>query len=235
VNDGLAPDEIGARVLFRDRGLVVVDKPAGLPSTGRTLDDPRSMQHALGRALGHPVWAVHQLDAETSGVNVFVERASLVKRWQDRTRFPRARKRYLALVHGVLRRDEIVVDAPIADDPIERRQVVRDDGKRALSLFRALSQTATDSALLVEIRTGRTHQVRVHAAHIGVPLHGERRYREPPSVTIARHALHAASLTLDDGTVFRAPIPDDLRALAASLGLVLDDTQADGVPPFDHA
>lgn len=235
MSEGHAPDEILARVLFRDRGLVVVDKPAGLPSTGRTLDDPRSMQHALGRALGHPVWAVHQLDVETSGVNVFVERASLVKRWQDRTRFPRARKRYLAIVHGVLSKEELVVDAPIADDPIERRQVVRDDGKRALSLFRTISKTARDSALLVEIRTGRTHQVRVHAAHIGVPLHGERRYREPPSDSIARHALHAWSLTLDDGTVFRAPIPDDLRALAVSLGLVFDDTFSTEVPPFDRS
>jgi 23S rRNA pseudouridine1911/1915/1917 synthase len=230
-----AHDDASVRVLLREGGVVVVDKPAFLPTVGRTLADPFCMQWKLGEALGHRVWAVHQLDVETSGVNIFVERANLVQQWQERMRFPNAKKRYLALVHGVLHKEDVVVDAPIADDPIARRQVVRDDGKRALTLFRALARTEADSALLVEIRTGRTHQVRVHAAHIGHPLHGEKRYREPPSSTIARHALHALSLTLDDGVRFVAPVPDDLRALLTSLGFETDAVIARALAAGAHA
>jgi 23S rRNA-/tRNA-specific pseudouridylate synthase len=218
--------DVSSRILLREAGVVVVDKPAGLSTVGRTLEDPNCLQWMLGNTLGHRVWAVHQLDVETSGVNVFVERANLVQRWQERIRFPNAKKRYLALVHGALQKEDVVVDAPIADDNIARRQVVRDDGRRALTLFRTLAKSETDSALVVEIRTGRTHQVRVHASHIGHPLHGEKRYRDPPSVTIARHALHALSLTLDDGMRLIAPVPDDVRALLVSLGFDADDVIA---------
>ena len=99
-----------------------------------------------------------------------------------------------------------------------KRWVVREGGKPARTVFEVLG--ATDAASRVEARpaTGRTHQIRVHLAHLGHPLFGEPRYAEPPCREHPRHALHLGSLTID-GHVFEAPVPDDLVELATRLGL----------------
>ncbi len=102
------------RILHDAEGLVVVDKPAGLPTTGRDLGDPGCVQHALAAQLRRPVrkvWAVHQLDRFTSGVCLFVRRKALVQVWQAHLRA--GRKRYLALVHGVPGWETEQVDAPL--------------------------------------------------------------------------------------------------------------------------
>lgn len=195
----------------------MVDKPAGLESTGKTLDDPRSVQHRLAAQLGRPVWAVHQLDRETSGVLLFVRRRSLVAPLQEELRH--GRKTYLAIVHDRVPWESTTIDAPLRYDEARRRWVVGAGGRPARSELRRLA--VSDRASLVEIalRTGRTHQARVHLAHAGHPLAGERRYREPPSTLHSRHALHAWRVELSGGRCFEAELPDDLRRLARSLGL----------------
>ncbi len=206
-------------VLHDAGGVVVVDKPAGLETAGRTLDDPRSVQHRLAAQLGRAVWAVHQLDRDTTGVNVFVRKRSLVAPWQERLRA--GRKIYLALVHGAFERETARVDAPLRYDASRRRWEVG-EGREARTRIRRLSASPRASALEVELVTGRTHQARVHLAHLGHPLIGERRYREPPSTEHPRHALHAWRIELGEER-FVAPIPADLRALAAWLGLSLPE------------
>lgn len=206
-------------VLHDDAGVVVVDKPAGLESTGKTLDDPRSVQHRLAAQLGKPVWAVHQLDRDTSGVLVFVRRRSLVAPWQDALK--RGQKTYLAIVHGRVPWDRRRIDAPLRYSERARRWEVGEGGRSARSDVRVLSRAADASLVEVLLRTGRTHQARVHLAHLGHPLFGERRYREPPCTVHSRHALHAWRLTLADGQRFEAPIPGDLQQLAEKLALSL--------------
>ncbi len=213
------------RVLHEADGLVVVDKPAGLPTTGRDLDDPDCLQHQLLQRYRRMVWAVHQLDSETSGVVLFVRRKALVNQWAER--LARATKTYLAVAHGVFEQPEGVIDAPIAYDEERRRQRIDPAGKRALSRYRVIHDNAGGAApraSLVEVRieTGRTHQVRVHLASLGHPLVGERRYRDVPCELHPRHALHAARIELapiDGGGAFSAPLPADLRALLDALGL----------------
>lgn len=206
-------------VLHDAEGVVVVNKPAGLETSGRTLDDPRSVQHALGRQLRRHVWAVHQLDRDTSGVLVLVRRRSLVAVWQDELR--RGRKVYLAFCHGRVAWAERRVEAPLRYDEARRRWAVGEGGRSACSIVRRLAVSDDASLVEVELVTGRTHQARVHLAHLGHPLIGERRYREPPSTLHPRHALHALRIELADGRRFEAPIPEDLRALAERLGLAL--------------
>lgn len=205
-------------VLHDAAGVVVVDKPAGLETAGRSLADPRSVQHRLAAQLGRPVWAVHQLDRETSGVNVFVRKRSLVAAWQAELK--RARKVYLAIVHGRFAEESARVDAPLRYDEPSRRWVVG-EGREARTRVLRLAASDAFSALEVTLLTGRTHQARVHLAHLGHPLAGERRYRDPPPPAHPRHALHAWRLELADGRRVVAPIPDDLRALAERLGLPL--------------
>ncbi len=206
-------------ILFREDGVVVVDKPAGLPSTGRNLADPRSVQAWLQRELRREaVWAVHQLDEDTSGLNLFVTRKSLVAPWGER--LAAGGKTYLAIVHGRARAG--VVDAPIGTRMAGRKSfpAIARSGRPATTAIEVLDSTEAASLVAAKPRTGRTHQVRLHLAHVGNPLFGERLHRQPPSDAHPRHALHAWRFELD-GATFESPIPDDLRALAASLSLEL--------------
>jgi 23S rRNA pseudouridine955/2504/2580 synthase len=203
------------RIIHDADGVVVVDKPPFFESTGRTLDDPRSVQNVLARMLRRKVWAVHQLDRETSGVLVFVRRRALVAPWQ--ARLAAGRKLYLALCHGDFV-GERRIEERIAYDEGARRWVVRNDGRTACTIVRRVNGNGSFTWVEAELATGRTHQARVHLAHIGHPLVGERRYRDPPCELHPRHALHAARIEVD-GMTFTAPLPDDLRDLAKRLRL----------------
>lgn len=218
------------RIVHEHEGVIVVDKPPLLPSTGRRLDDPRCLQWAMiQRNRGNMVWAVHQLDTGTSGLNVFVTKKSLVPIWQERLRGSSAKKRYVGLIHGRLPELRRTVDAPIGwtGDPPNRRWGIARKGKAARSHFEELSAApdGSASAITVRIETGRTHQIRVHLEHLGLALVGEPFYRSPPCEAHDRVALHAWKLRFVDGerpSAFDARVPDDLRTLGASLGVAMD-------------
>ncbi len=226
-----APPSVDASVampsplpIVRDAaGVVVIDKPSGLPSTGLSLDDPDCAQWQLERTRRRRVWAAHQLDADTSGLNVFVERRSLVPVWQERLRWPNATKTYLAIVHGTPGSDHFSVDAPIGPlDSTGRRLGVSSRGRVAQTDFAVLARSGAFALLTAVLRTGRTHQVRIHLAHAGHPLVGEEWYRDPPCALHGRQALHAWRLDFADAlepTALRAPLAPDLVALAERLGL----------------
>ena len=203
------------RILLERNGRVAVDKPAGLPSTGRDLDDPHCAQHLLQRTLGRRVWAVHQLDRGTSGVLLFVTRKSLVAPLQRA--LARGHKRYLALAGGRVGDDRLRIDAPLRYVRSLGRPAVVPDGKEARTDVRVRAHGA--GATLVEARpiTGRTHQIRVHLAHVGHPLLGDRLHGGEPA---DRLALHCWQLRLG-GEAITAPVGPDLRALAARRGLRL--------------
>lgn len=208
------------RILHDQDGLVVVDKPPDRPTTGRTLDDPDGVQHALMEQLRRrPLWAVHQLDRETSGVNLFVRRKALVELWAGHLKA--GRKVYVAICHGVPGPvgEPVEVDAPLGWIEATRRQGVTADGRAAQSTFLTLQTAGPFALVLVRIATGRTHQVRLHLEHLGCALVGERRYREPPCELHPRQALHALVVDCGAAGLFAAGIPRDLLELAARLGL----------------
>lgn len=214
------------RIVHEEGGVVVVDKPALLPSTGRKLDDRRCLQWAMiERNHGDMVWAVHQLDTGTSGLNVFVTKKSLVPVWQERLRAATARKRYLGIIHGRLPKAQVTVDEPIGwtGAPPNRRWGIARKGKHARSHFQELgaSSDGSSSVISVRIETGRTHQIRVHLEHLGLALVGEPYYCSPPCEALPRVALHAWKLRFTDGVApdrFEAAVPEDLRALALACG-----------------
>jgi 23S rRNA-/tRNA-specific pseudouridylate synthase len=231
----LSASELERRIVHDAEGVVVVDKPWGLPSTGRRLNCPDSLQYALVQRHVAMVWAVHQLDADTTGLNVFVTRRHLVPRWQERMRFPRGEKTYLAVVHGepeVGGSEWQVVDAPIGvvrEEP-SRCLGVAAGGRPARTRLRVLAARGGFSALELRLETGRTHQVRIHLASIGHPLVGERWYREAPCTAHPRQALHAWRLRFADAIrpgELVAALPDDLRGLLDRLGFDVPIVPAD--------
>lgn len=204
-------------------GVVVCDKPPGLPTTGRDLSDPRCLQGLLmARRRRHKVWAAHQLDQDTSGLVLFVLRKPLVA--QAGAWLAGGTKAYLAVVHGRLEAPA-AVDAPLGFRREGRKRFPALDpvGRPARSRVTPLSVGAAHSLVRVEIETGRTHQARLHLAHLGHPLVGEGLHRAPPCAAHPRHALHAWRLSLPDAPPalrsLEAPLPDDLADLCARLGL----------------
>lgn len=213
------------RIRYEDGRAVVVDKPPGMETTGRDLADARALQHKLAVLLGRPVWAVHQLDKDTSGLVLFVTRRSLVEVWQRRLGARQSRKRYLAFIHGTPTwTGERRVRAPLAYDASSRCQRVAEGGKPAETRVRLLAQGPRHALVEAELVTGRTHQARVHLASLSHPLVGEHRYRTPPCAEHPRQALHAWRLEARGGGVpllVTAPLPQDLVALASRLQVPL--------------
>jgi 23S rRNA-/tRNA-specific pseudouridylate synthase len=202
--------------LYDQDGLIALDKPPGLPSTGRDLDDPACLQAALQAALRRPVWAVHQLDRDTSGVHLFVRRKALVEPWARRLH--EGQKEYLALCHGAPTWDTTRAEHPLGWLERGRRRGVTPQGQPARTDLTVLARAHAAALLLALPRTGRTHQIRLHLAALHHPLIGEPRYKTPPCALHPRHALHCARIRLGD-LCLEAPLPPDLVALAAALDL----------------
>ncbi|MEX3963796.1 RluA family pseudouridine synthase [Paraburkholderia sp. EG286B] len=237
------PEPVPLDIVYEDDAIVVINKPAGLvvhPAAGNwsgTLLN--GLLHRYGEsAAGLPrAGIVHRLDKETSGLMVVARtlqaQTDLVRQLQART----VKRRYLALVWGNMA-DEGTIDAPIGRDPRERTRmaVVKGaSGKPARTHFRRIDKTLWHnqpvSAIHCDLETGRTHQIRVHCAHIGHPLLGDPVYghaRGKRSVAalpdgFARQALHAWRLGLVHPVTgrtmqWRADVPDDLDALIEALG-----------------
>ena len=208
--------ELDDHILLEEDGLILLNKPAGLPSTGATLEAPGNLQHELMQRYRRMIWAVHQLDRDTSGLNVFVRRKALVQEWTARMK--RGQKHYLALCHGVVAPDHQVVDEPLGWIAARRRRGITAEGTPARSELRVLGRGEEATLLQVILHTGRSHQVRLHLEHLGHPLLGEDRYREPPSQAAPRQMLHAWRLELD-GRTLEAPLPADFEATARAFAL----------------
>lgn len=215
-------------VVYEDEWLAVIDKPAGLvvhPAPGHphgtVADALRQRGDAWSLAGGaERAGIVHRLDRYTSGLMVVAKteaaHRALAAQLADRS----LGRVYWALVWGGVAEDTGRVDAPIARDPRDRkRMAVVDRGRAAVTDFRVVERLPQTTVLDVSLRTGRTHQVRVHLAYIGRPLVGDPVYgRRHDPVSSGRPALHARLLHFThplDGAVreFSAPLPDDLVAL----------------------
>lgn len=229
-------------VLFDRDGILAVDKWPGTPSTGRSLDDPDCVQWHVVRWAGAFVWAVHQLDADTSGVLLFCRRRELVAPLKAAMAHTEARKVYVALVHGRPRFGAISHTgaigplqtqgvSPDSDGPPQSPTLgVTEGGKPARSTFFVEAVSPTAARIRALLGTGRTHQLRIHLAHLGHPVVGDDWYggcTQGPPVHVgrpaypSRQALHAATLRL--GPPFdieiQSPPPLDLQALGRSLGI----------------
>ncbi len=232
---GLAAQDIAVGVVYEDEQIIVVDKPAGLtvhPAPGHPDGTLVNALLALvpelpGIGGTQRPGIVHRLDKDTSGLIVVAKtdaaHRSLTRQLKERS----VGKTYLALVTGLIYRESGAIDAPIGRNPRRRKQMaVVASGRDALTEYRVRERF--DGPLgrftLVEAHpvTGRTHQIRVHLAHVGHPLVGDPVYGKR-SVLVPRHFLHAARLEIgmppgeSERRTFEAPLPEDLAGALAAL------------------
>lgn len=226
-------EDIALNILFEDDSILVINKPAGLvvhPGSGNWQGTMLNalLHHAPQLTEIPRAGIVHRLDKDTSGLLVvaktLVAQTSLVRQLQART----MQREYYALVYGEVERAG-TVDAAIDRHPRQRtKMAVTEEGRPAITHYNIVEQFTGCTLLRCKLETGRTHQIRVHMAHIKHPLVGDTLYIKgaqkcPPALrsmllAFPRQALHAAQLGLEhpasgEWISFQAPLPADFTQL----------------------
>jgi 23S rRNA pseudouridine1911/1915/1917 synthase len=237
------PEDIPLEVIYEDDTVAVVNKPAGLvvhPAAGinsGTLANALAFHFQQLPESGEVPrpGIVHRLDRDTSGLMVVAKTESALEKLADQFRDRTVFKSYLALVHGRVEAETGKIDQPLARDPSNRtRMAVVKGGRQALSLFQVRRRYQRFTLLDVELKTGRTHQIRVHLSWLKHPVVGDETYGGGRDNSIqdarlrarirnlGRHFLHAEQLgfvhpVTQSPMQFTAPLPSGLNQLLNDL------------------
>jgi len=229
----IVAEAIPLDILYEDADVIVVNKPRGMvvhPAAGNysgtlvnaLLEHCEDLSGINGEVRPG---IVHRLDKDTSGVMVSAKtdkaHVNLAHQIKERT----ASRRYLAIVHGNIKEDQGIINAPIGRHPTDRKKmaVVFDNSKDAITKFRVVERFSNYTLVECKLLTGRTHQIRVHMAYIGHPVVGDPKYGpERPHFNINGQALHSAQLEFvhpvtGQCMLFTAPLPADMQAILALL------------------
>lgn len=222
-------DLVRSRLLYEDADILVVDKPAGMAVHGGSGLPWGLIDVVRQERAGQFIELVHRLDRETSGCLVLALNGKALNHVSAQFREGLVDKRYLCLMDGRLPQDLVDVRAPLARVQAGQRRLVEvsEQGKPAHTRFRLLQSHKECSYVEAELLTGRTHQIRVHAQHLGLPLAGDDKYASRASVRGWRKRglkslfLHCHRLVFPDARgerkEFNAPLPAGLRAVLDSL------------------
>ncbi len=235
------PEDIALNVLFEDPSLLVVNKPSGMVTHPAPGHPTGTLVNALlahtddlsgiGGKLRPGI--VHRLDRFTSGLMVVAKSDRAHHALSEALQRREIKRLYIAASWGHLSESPLEVNAPIGRDPMERRRMaVVEKGRRAVTHFRVTESWLGAELLRVALRTGRTHQIRVHLAHIGHPVVGDtlyglgwergmggkgRKWAKTLSQRVERQFLHSWRLSFEhpvsgEAMRFEAPLPTDLQA-----------------------
>ncbi len=245
--------DTNVQLIFQDQGIAGVMKPSGLPMHQVGKFFRQHFSAAVKELLGEEWSAVHRLDRETSGIVMCGSTNELRSKMSIDFEERRVEKTYLCIVRGQAPQKKWLVDAPIGDlkeSVIRIKRWVVPDGQSAQTEFECLEQIGDLALLKAKPLTGRTNQIRVHAAYSGLPLLGDRLYHEDEAVFLHYHqngedewqneqtgasrlCLHAFSLKIKHPVTGRdcyieSPMPDDMS-------VVLDEARRSFASSAKHA
>ncbi|KFN45295.1 RluA family pseudouridine synthase [Arenimonas composti] len=229
-------ERLAASIVFEDKAILAINKPSGIATHGGSGISFGVIEALRALRPGEPLELVHRLDRDTSGVLILAKKRSALLELQALMRAGEddegPGKRYLTMLVGRLPGGTMTVDAPLQKSVLQGgERMVRVDpaGKASTSHFSVLERRGGHSFCEVRIETGRTHQIRVHAAHLGHPVAGDEKYgdreanrRLSQQAGLKRLFLHAASIefALEQGErpyLINAPLPDELTAVLNAL------------------
>ena len=216
------PQELApSMIAFEDDFLLIIDKPAGMlvhPTVSQwegTLYDLVKSYYAH-KGITADIHPVSRLDKNTSGLVIFAKEP-IIQFWLSQAEVV---KEYVAIAQGHLAEQQGIIDAPIArkEGSIIERCVDFERGKEAKTAYMVLGYYGDNTLIKLRLFTGRTHQIRVHMAHIGCPVAGDFLYGEEEAGLIDGHALHSKTLSFvhpitRQQMYFEAEIPDDMKRI----------------------
>jgi 23S rRNA pseudouridine955/2504/2580 synthase len=230
--DAPVTSRFASRIIFEDEALLAIDKPAGMAVHGGSgVSVGVIEQLRFERPTARVLELVHRLDRETSGVLLVAKKRSALTGLHAQLREGRVQKFYLALVKGRWRNAKQNVALPLHKYVLqsgERRVRVEAEGQTAQTVFRLQRTFSAYSLLEAELKTGRTHQIRVHLAHLGFPIVGDDKYgdfdlnKRLAKAGLKRMFLHACRMSVlhpvsGQPVTFEAPLADDLAAFLDGL------------------
>ncbi len=230
------PEDIPLDIVYEDRDIIVINKPRGIvvhPS-------PSHSTHTLVNAILHHSkdlsgiggrirpGVVHRLDKDTSGLIVFAKNDAAHLNLAEQIRNRAVKKTYLALVYGRVKADSGMIDEPLGRHPKYRKKmaVIRSAGlkkRSALTYFKVLRRFKDYSLLELDLKTGRTHQIRVHLAYLGHPVVGDETYsKKKDPFGVKGQLLHASRLSFNHPLTgklmeFSAEMPEEMKRIIASV------------------
>lgn len=227
------PEKISLDILHEDNDVIVVNKPRGMvvhPAAGNytgtlvnaLLEHCRDLSGING-AIRPGI--VHRLDKDTSGVMIAVKNDHAHVSLAAQIKAHTASRRYTAIVHGNIIESQGVINAPIGRHPVDRKKmaVTFAHSREAITKFKVIERFGNYTLVECKLKTGRTHQIRVHMAHIGHPVVGDPKYGSGRKIfAIEGQALHSTELTFMHPTTgikmsFKAPIPKDMQDILLKL------------------
>lgn len=224
------PEPIPIQVLYEDSDLLLINKQPGFvvhPTKGHANHTIANglMQYMIDTDQAFKIRFINRLDMDTSGVLLIGKNSHCQDDFTRQASENLVEKKYLAVVHGWPQEEEGTVDEPIGlaqEDQVQR--IVRGDGYPSVTHYRVLSRYEAGFSLVeLLLETGRTHQIRVHMAHLGHPIVGDVLYGTQEEALIGRQALHARSLSFvhpvkGGPMTAEAPLPEDMLCLLEKLG-----------------
>lgn len=222
-------EDIPIDVLYEDDDLMFINKQPGLivhPTKGHPFHTIANglMKYMLNNGQKYKIRFANRIDMDTSGIVIVAKNANSQNDISLQMRENLVHKQYMAIVNGVIRDDEFTIDKPIGRPNEEsiQRKVLSEGGKDAITDVKVLERFYKNTLVEVTLHTGRTHQIRVHLAHIGHPITGDHLYGGYAPALIDRQALHAAKMIVNhpmtgEKLEIEAPLPDDMKKCLAIL------------------
>lgn len=221
------------KVIFNGSNVLILNKPSGLLVQPDEPNGDSIITRVWGVTGSKTPAAVHRLDRNTTGVLCVALHGDSLRALEELFKERRVRKIYLAVVVGRMP-DEITVDEPLLKDAENNTVKVSPEGVRAVTKCQCLASDGEFSLVRIELLTGRTHQARVHTAHINHPIIGDRKYGDfranRSAKNIRRPLLHAYELEIPDevdgslaeisGKKFTAPVPEDMKEFIEARGFM---------------
>lgn len=234
------PEDIPLDIVYEDKDIIVINKPPGIvvhPAAGNPSGTlVNALLHhckdisGIGGCIRPGV--VHRLDKDTSGLMVFAKNDAAHLNISGQIKNRKMKKIYVALVHGKIKDDSGVINAPIGRHPVHRKKMAvitapNMKKREALTYYKVIERLygrqGEFTLVELDLRTGRTHQIRVHLAHLGHPVVGDRTYSKKKDLTGAgRQLLHASKLAFIHPATgrymeFKSDIPGDMRQIIKEL------------------